>query len=133
MKDKRQHTICFPLLIPTVFMLCSACAGVQEESETIHMDRPEALTMEMGSFYYKPDHIVLENGGTLLIHLTNVSDSKHNLTVKNPEEEIIATVDLAGGKSGELRLDLRAPGIYPFYCDIPFHTTLGMEGRFEVK
>ncbi len=32
-----------------------------------------------------------------------------------------------------MEISLPTAGVYPFYCDVDLHTTLGMKGRIEVK
>jgi uncharacterized cupredoxin-like copper-binding protein len=74
----------------------------------------------------------VDGPGTLPLHIKNVSSMEHNFTLKNPEGEIIKSVNLPEGETVTVEIDLPRPGTYPFYCDRPFHASLGMKGVVKV-
>jgi uncharacterized cupredoxin-like copper-binding protein len=42
-------------------------------------------------------------------------------------------VDLPPKETVTIEIALQESGTYEFYCDLPFHATLGMKGKIEVK
>ena len=88
--------------------------------------------MEAKSFEFRPNILKVDGPGTLPLHIKNVSSMEHNFTLKNPEGEIIKSVNLPEGETVTLEIDLPRPGTYPFYCDRPFHASLGMKGVVKV-
>jgi plastocyanin len=41
--------------------------------------------------------------------------------------------DLPAHQAVTMEIPLETAGVYPFYCAVDLHTTLGMKGRIEVK
>ncbi len=91
------------------------------------------LEMKASSFDFAPSVIIAQKGSTLVLNITNVSGEAHNITVKNPAGKIIKSEDLPAHKTVTVQIRLATAGFYPFYCDKPFHTTLGMKGHIEAK
>ncbi|MCF8062334.1 MAG: cupredoxin domain-containing protein [Deltaproteobacteria bacterium] len=110
-----------------------SCSGGRSGKVTEQMEPGRELEMEVGSYYFEPDRIVVSGKGTIVIVMTNVSGDKHNLTVENPAGGIVGGVDVGAGATETLRVDLPEPGTYPFYCDIPFHPRMGMTGEIVVQ
>jgi plastocyanin len=89
--------------------------------------------MKASSFSFDPGTIVARRGETLVLHINNVSGERHNLTVKDPAGKIIRSEDLPSHQIVTMEIPLDTAGVYPFYCDIDLHATLGMKGKIEVK
>lgn len=56
----------------------------------------------------------------------------HNFSIKDPRGVTMESVDVPGKKTIRVKISLLEPGTYEFFCDMPFHPTLGMRGHFEV-
>ncbi|HYX88663.1 MAG TPA: plastocyanin/azurin family copper-binding protein [Gaiellaceae bacterium] len=69
--------------------------------------------------------------GTYTFDVSNDGKVPHNLTVQGPGGKN-ATPDLGPGKSGTLKVDLKA-GAYDFYCSVPGHKQLGMDETVKVS
>jgi uncharacterized cupredoxin-like copper-binding protein len=66
------------------------------------------------------------------VEVENISGMEHNFTIKNPEGQVLKSFILPPKKMISETLDLDNPGKYEFYCDKPFHATLGMKGQIQV-
>ncbi len=125
---------CVLSCMAALLLLFSGCAG---SKKTVNVAAPpgQKVTVEMkaSSFKFDPGVIVAQRGDVLVLHVTNVSGEKHNITVKDPAGKIIKSEDLPGHQSITMEIPLETTGVYPFYCDVDLHTTLGMKGRIEVK
>ena len=69
--------------------------------------------------------------GTYTFDVSNDGKVPHNLTVQGPGGKN-ATPNLTPGKSGTLKVDLKA-GIYDFFCSVPGHKQLGMDEKVTVS
>ncbi len=90
------------------------------------------IVVKASSFRFAPRDIKAYQGSTLVFQIENVAGIDHNFTIKDPRGSIIRSVPLPAQKTITLKVDLSDTGLYEFYCDRPFHTTLGMTGRIEV-
>lgn len=88
--------------------------------------------MEASSFDFKPNYIQAHQGDRIVFEIKNVSDSEHDFTIKNPRGEILKSVDLPPHATVNVPIAVDEAGTYPFYCDKPFHSSLGMKGKVEV-
>ena len=88
--------------------------------------------MKASSFKFEPSTIQLKRTGNLVIRVHNDSSAEHNITVKDPQGKIIASVDLPANKTVSLNVDLKTAGKYEFYCDKPLHAAFGMKGEITV-
>jgi plastocyanin len=117
-----------------LLLLVSGCGGHKETINVAAAPGQKAtVDMKAGSFYFDPAVINARAGETLVLKVTNVSGEKHNITVKDPAGKILADMDMGGHQTVSMEIPLPSPGVYPIYCDIGLHTTLGMKGRIEVK
>ena len=90
------------------------------------------VSMKASSFKFEPSTIQLKRTGNLVIRVHNDSSAEHNITVKDPQGKIIASVDLPANKTVSLNVDLKTAGKYEFYCDKPLHAAFGMKGEITV-
>ncbi|MGE5295837.1 MAG: plastocyanin/azurin family copper-binding protein [Solirubrobacterales bacterium] len=91
------------------------------------------VEMQASNFAFNPNVITAQKGDTLVLNVKNTSGEKHNITVKNPSGEVIADKDMLRDQTITVEVPLPVAGVYPFYCDVGPHATLGMKGRIEVK
>ncbi len=118
-------------LIPVLalLLLVAGCAGVQQTP--VALAPGQTLVIKVDSYKFDPNYLQARQGD-LVIDLENISGSEHNITIKTPQGEMLMSKDLPAGSKTSLKISLPKPGIYEFYCDKPFHSTMGMKGRIEV-
>ena len=124
---KRLLEICLGIL----FVL-SACAGLQHQVAVSSVGGEKVITMEASSFKFTPNNIKAYQGDAVVIKIANISDAGHDFTIKDPQGQIVQSVDLPSKKTVEVRVTLSEPGEYSFYCDKPLHSSFGMKGQIEV-
>jgi len=113
-------------------ILLVGCATQHNPVEITASERQKGVLIEAKSFEFRPNIIKVNGPGTLSLDIRNVASTEHNFTLKNPEGEIIKSVNLPEGKTVAVEIILPRPGIYPFYCDKSFHASFGMKGAVEV-
>lgn len=115
-------------------MLLSGCAG---HREAVKASAPPGqkvkLEMKADNFNFDPAEINVQKGSILVLEVRNVTGTGHNITVKDPSGNIMKSEDIPGNQSVTTEIFLSTAGVYPFYCDKPFHPTLGMKGRIVAK
>ena len=126
---KRLFEIFLLAVLPVMF----GCAGLEAP---VTAQSPEqgkrVIDMRANSFEFQPNNIKVPEPGALTMTIENISDAAHNITIKNPEGLVLKSVDLPTKKSVSVTVDLPTFGKYKFYCDKPFHATLGMKGQILV-
>ncbi len=116
-----------------VLLMLSGCPKRQPQVVVAPAANSEKMIdMQATSYSFTPNNIKAEQGDTILFNITNVSDTAHNFTLKDPEGKTIQEVDLPAKKTTPVRVTFAESGKYEFYCNKPFHSTLGMKGRVEV-
>jgi plastocyanin len=131
----RNASGCVASCVVAMLVLLAGCGGHHKQAVNVAAaPGPKAtVNMKASSFNFDPAVITARAGETLVLNVTNVSGEKHNITVKDPSGKVIADVDMAGHQTVSLEVPLPVAGVYPFYCDIDLHATLGMKGRIEVQ
>ena len=69
--------------------------------------------------------------GRVTVHFTNDSTVPHNVTIAKGSRTLGATKTITGS-TASLKLDLR-PGDYVFFCSVPGHRQLGMQGTLTAQ
>ncbi|HMK60060.1 MAG TPA: cupredoxin domain-containing protein [Dissulfurispiraceae bacterium] len=118
------------LYIGAILVLAS-CGGLQQQVTTGGGGGEKSIAMEADSFKFTPNNIKAYEGDVLVLSINNVSGSTHNFAIKDPDGQILQSVDLPAKQIVEIRIKLLKPGEYLFYCDKPMHSPLGMKGRIE--
>jgi plastocyanin len=126
-----KHSNPLDVGILLLILALSACAGKTTEVTVVPADGKRVVVIRASSFSLTPTVIRAHNGDHLLLQVTNAAGTVHNLTIKKPGGEIVRSVDLGAGESVEVPLDLTESGTWKFYCNKPFHETLGMSGSIE--
>jgi len=90
------------------------------------------IHLKASSFEFEPNNIRVPKTGPLTLEVESISGIEHNFTIKNPEGQVLKSFGLSPKKTISETLDLTNPGKYEFYCDKPFHATLGMKGQIQV-
>ncbi len=90
------------------------------------------ITIEADSHKFSPNKVHVEKPGLLGIEIRNVSGSPMNFTLKDLHGKVIKSVDPNPGGSVIVNVELTEPGVYTFYCNKAFRSTLGMHGQIIV-
>jgi uncharacterized cupredoxin-like copper-binding protein len=114
----------------SIFLI--GCATPQNPVAATAPERQKGVPIEAKNFEFSPNIIKVNGPGTLSLDIKNVASIEHNFTLKNPEGEIIKSVNLPEGKTVAVEIVLPRSGTYPFYCDKPLHASFGMKGEIEV-
>jgi plastocyanin len=93
----------------------------------------KVVQMTASSFRFEPDDILARVGDRLLLQVKNVAGIEHNLTVEDPQGNVLVDLPLPAGQTVSEELELSQPGEYRFHCGKPLHSTLGMEGRIVAR
>ena len=118
-----------------LLVLLSGCGGHKQTVNVAQAAPGQKVTVEMKArnFAFDPAVIVAKKGETLVLKITDVSGEAHNITVKDPAGKVVQEEDIPGHQTITVEIPLTAAGVYSYYCDKPFHSTLGMKGRIEVE
>ncbi len=92
----------------------------------------EVIDVKASSFKFEPNNITVPKPGSLTLAVLNVSDSEHNITIRNPDGQTLNSVNLPPGIKTFVTVDLPIAGTYIFFCDKSLHESLGMKGQIEV-
>jgi len=118
-----------------LLVLLAGCGGHKQAINVAPSAPGDKVQVDMKAtnFAFDPAVINARKGQTLVLNVTNVSGETHNIMVKDPSGKVIGDMDIGRQQTVTLEIPLTTAGVYPFYCDKPFHSTLGMKGRIEVK
>ncbi len=119
------------LLIAALFAIFS-CAGRQHRVEAVAGQDQKTISMSASSYKFEPNSIKANQGDTIVLSITNVSDKQHNFTIKDPSGKVIQSVELLPKQTVPVKVSFPEKGTYDFYCNKPFHPTLGMKGSIQV-
>lgn len=115
-----------------MFFVPAGCAAPQPVISIESAQGETTLKIDADNFRFVPNNIRVYQGDTVLFKVENISNTEHNLTVKDPEGCIISDQDISPKGSALIRVVFSETGVYDFYCNEPFHNTLGMSGQIEV-
>jgi len=118
-----------PLLLLACLIAFLGCAHQKTSYSAPGGPQPQVVPMTASSFRFEPDEILAQTGARLLLKVTNSAGIDHNLTVEDPQGDVLLDLTLPAGRTSSAELRLSQPGVYRFYCDKPMHNTLGMTGR----
>jgi plastocyanin len=91
----------------------------------------KTVAIEASNFEFKPSSIQTLKGDTLVLKISNTSSTVHNFTIKNLKGGVLKSVELPGNQTVSVEIAFPEVGIYEFYCDKTFHSTMGMKGSVE--
>lgn len=92
---------------------------------------PDAKVVQMtaSSFRFEPDEILARTGDRLVLQVQNTAGIEHNLTVEDPQGNVLLNLKLPSGQMQPATLELGQPGVYRYYCGKPMHPAMGMTGQ----
>lgn len=114
-----------------LILFVAGCAGPSRVVSVLPGESTIKITAS--SFDFDPDVIRVREGVHLTLAIENVSGTRHNITVKNPDGQVVVAEDLPAHETVRVEVLLEGPGVYPFYCDRTLHPTFGMKGRLVVE
>ncbi len=116
-----------------LFVLLLAVGGCAGQKAVTLERGQKTVSMKASDFKFDPNLLKAQKGEVFNIQVENVSGITHNLTVKNPEGKLLADIDIPPKGTATAKINLPEPGTYPFYCNKPLHSTIGMKGKIEVS
>jgi plastocyanin len=119
------------IAILVMLILMFGCAGHQK-AVTIESGQ-STIQLKASDFAFDPNVLKGRKGDVLTIVVENVSGTTHNLTVKSPQGNVLADVDISPKGTAKATVNLAEAGTYPFYCSKTMHSTFGMKGSIEVS
>ena len=119
---------CAALLLAIFVLGCSS----HQKAVTIEPGQ-KTVQLKASDFKFEPNILKAQKGEVLTITVENVAGITHNLTVKNPQGNVLANVDIPPNGTARAKVTLAEAGTYPFYCDKTMHSTFGMKGKIEVS
>jgi len=128
MQGKEKYLVLFF----SALCVLAACAGLQQQVTVAPGESEKVVTMEAGNFTFTPNNIKTYQGSVIVFKISNVSESNHNFTIKDPEDKMLRSVDLPPKKTVEVKITFSKLGKYNYDCDKPFHSSFGMKGQVEV-
>jgi len=131
----------FLLIVPLLLPGGARCDEKPKEGTvyraTIDTDEVQRVEMVGGSYFYKPDHVIVKVNVPVALTIRKESGIvPHNFVLKAPEAGINLDLSLEDDPQ-TVRFTPTKTGSYPFYCDkkflfFPSHRKEGMEGTLEV-
>lgn len=115
-----------------MILLLAGCAGLQPQVALSEKEGEKIVELKADSFKFDPNNIKAFEGDIVLFRIENSSDSAHNFTITNPQQQVINSIALPARKTVDIKISFATPGVYEFYCDKPFHSSFGMKGQVEV-
>jgi uncharacterized cupredoxin-like copper-binding protein len=115
-----------------ILMLAGSCASRQPLVTIAPVGGETVVGMKASDFKFVPNNIRAYKGDVLLLRIENTSDTGHNFTIQDPEENTLHSVPLPPKETVTVRVELSETGTYEFYCNRPFHAALGMKGWIRV-
>jgi plastocyanin len=111
--------------------------GVNEVTARAGADGVQAVEIEVHSFYFKPNRIIVEAGKPVDLTLKFKSlFAPHNMTCEHPDAGI--SIDKSKGiisfnRTKHVRFTPAKPGEYEFFCGVGSHMAKGMTGSIVVR
>lgn len=88
------------------------------------------ITVEGSEYSYSPTGIKVAAGEKIRLTFKNTGNLPHNFTI---DELGVRTRTIAGEQTDVVEFTAQTSGTFSFYCSIPGHKQLGMEGDLEVQ
>jgi uncharacterized cupredoxin-like copper-binding protein len=105
---------------------------------------PATVQVQLASFSFTPNTIVLNHGQPYVLRLANVSDGGHDFmaeaffaaaAVTPADRSLIqeGAIEVPAGQVREVHLTAPAAGSYKLKCSHSFHKMFGMSGKIVVR
>ena len=116
-----------------IALLLLGCAGPTTVVTAPTGPGEKVIEIRATSFNFEPNIIRARQGDRLVLVVENAAGMEHNITIRNPGDEVLLSRDLPKHETARIEVFLPERGNYSFYCDKPMHPGLGMKGRLEVE
>ncbi len=113
--------------MPTVAELSPAAKGTTDTGTMAATTK--TITMEAGSFYYKPNVIKVKKGTKVKVIMTS-KDMMHNFNI---DELNIKSETAKAGTSTTVEFTASKTGTFEYYCSIGRHRANGQIGKLIVE
>ena len=121
-------------LLIALTLLASGCAGTPDGTPAPGFPPGyPVIEIKARNYSFTPSAIRARAGDVLTLSVENLSGKDHNLTIEAPGGRTLRSLDLPAGGTKKVEVAVKDPGRYSFYCDLPFHSTLGMKGTIEAE
>jgi len=126
----------------TLLLVVALSAPIATWSQALREPEIAAITIRLSSFAFSPEQVRLRAGVPTRLHLVNDSDGNHNFSAPELFAASSVTtgsvppggaVEVPGGRSVDITLVPRTPGIYKVRCTHFLHSLFGMTGRIVVE
>lgn len=125
----------FAALLPlSALLFLQGCAGTPAVPERAAgpPGRP-VIALTAKSYSFTPETVLARAGDELTLEVDNISGSDHNITIETPSGRTLRSLDLPAREKITVKIRLKEAGTYPFYCEQPYHSTLGMHGSIRAE
>jgi plastocyanin len=124
------------LLLLVLFCVACGSSGLNRaevsKQATVESDGVQHIDVDMHSYYFEPNKIIVKVGTPVEIELHNCSHIvPHNFSISSPE--INVSDDKWGWGSGHVRFTPTKAGEYRFFCHKDSHEKKGMSGTLIVQ
>jgi uncharacterized cupredoxin-like copper-binding protein len=129
------------LALAFVPVFAAGCNSTSEPDLDATPVRPTdgAITVVASEWKFDPTVIEVLAGQEAMISLENNGEIVHNLRIDDIDADVSQSsedgevfVEAEAGETADLVLTPGESGEFAFYCDVPDHRDLGMEGRLMV-
>jgi plastocyanin len=124
---------CYRLPLLLLLIACTSGIGrpVVSVEATLDADGVQRVGLDMHSYYFEPNRIVVRSGHPVEIILHNSSHLvPHNFTISEPGLSV--SESKWGWGSDRVRFTPATPGEYRFFCHVDGHEKKGMTGTLVV-
>lgn len=90
----------------------------------------QAITVEGGEFYFKPNEIRVKQGEKVTITLNNAGKMPHDFVI---DEFNVQSQQITGGQTTTVTFTPDKKGSFEFYCSVGTHRQMGMKGTLIVE
>jgi plastocyanin len=90
----------------------------------------QSISVEGGSFYFKPNEIRVKKGDTVKVTLTGVGDMTHNFVL---DDFNVKSSDVEDGDSTTFQFTADKSGTFEYYCSHGEHREKGQIGKLIVE
>lgn len=100
-----------------------------EAGTTTMVDGVQVITIEAGSFYYKPNEFRVKKGEKVKVVLNSVS-MMHDFVIDELDVKLPIT---KSGETGSIEFTPTEAGTFEFYCSVGQHRQMGQIGTLIVE
>jgi uncharacterized cupredoxin-like copper-binding protein len=93
----------------------------------------QEVVLTIRDFRHDPSEINVVAGSRIVITARNASGRLHNVTLLDPDQALVVSVDVPPGESHRIDLTPGTPGAYLFFCNQLGHRPLGEQGVVRVR